>query len=637
MLLAIRERVMGVVGWIVLGLLFVTFAFFGLNSYLTSSADNYAARVNDTKISAGQHQRAYEKLVARMRQMLGGNFDPEKFDESSLKANALQRLISEELILQTADDEGFAVSDRQVAAQISSVEEFKKDGVFSKDRYRQVLRYQGMSPGEFEWRLQREIMANQLKSGIILTATSTENRLRNTYALQAQTRRFSYLIIPAASMESSIEITEADIEQYYADHPDEFMTDEQVRVRYLELDAARVKVDTVVTEEEIRALYDERSEEYIVPEQRHARHILISAASDSAEDIEAARAKAEQVIQRLEQGEAFETVAGEVSDDTATASAGGDLGFFGRGIMVPEFEEVAFSMAVGERSQPVQSSFGFHIIELLEIQPEVATPLEEVRESLVESLQESERNELFHEQSELLSNLAFEQPDSLEGPAEALGLEIQESDWITRAGGNGIAANPDVVDAIFSEDVLVNGYNSQAIEVDEDRIVVVHLLEHQQAALQPLADIRETVKQSVRREKLHAVLEAKGQQLLADLRAGTLDMTTLADKEGLEMATSSLVQRSSEDPSRALVNLAFALPRPAADRKVFEGMHLPEGDYALLELKEIEDGKYDQLQEAGRKQLWRSLNEIQGTSEMQMVLNELKSQADIQIPGSGSE
>jgi peptidyl-prolyl cis-trans isomerase D len=403
------------------------------------------------------------------------------------------------------------------------------------------------------------------------------------------------------------------------------------------LDAAGIEVDTVVTEEEISALYDERSEEFVVPEQRRARHILISAASDAAEDIDTARVKAEQVVQRLEQGGAFETVAGEVSDDAATASAGGDLGFFGRGIMVPEFEEAAFSMTTGERSQPVQSSFGFHIIELLEIQPEVATPLEEVRESLVESLQESDRNELFHEQSEMLSNLAFEQPDSLETPAEALGLEILESDWITRDGGSDIAANPGVVEAAFSDDVLLNGYNSSAVEIEEDRVVVVRLLEHQQAALQPLADIREVAEEAVRSEKLHAALQARGQQLLADLGAGTVDMTTLAERESLEMTTSDLVQRQSADPSRALVSKAFALPRPANDGKVFDGMHLPEGDYALLELKEVQDGEYDQLQEAGRKSLWRSLNEIQCTSEMHMVLNELKSQGDIQIPESGAE
>jgi peptidyl-prolyl cis-trans isomerase D len=397
-------------------------------------------------------------------------------------------------------------------------------------------------------------------------------------------------------------------------------------------------VDTVVTDEEISALYDEQRGEYVTPEQRRARHILISTQGDSTEDIEAARTKAEQIIERLEQGEAFETIAGEVSDDSATASAGGDLGFFGRGIMVPEFEEAAFNMAAGARSQPVQSSFGFHIIELQEIQPEVATPLEEVREELVARLLEADRNELFHEQSETLFNLAFEQPDSLQGAADALGLEILESDWITSAGGDGIAANTGVIEAVFSEDVLQKGYNSQAVEIDEDRVVVVHLLEHQPAALQPLADVREVVEEAVRKAKIHALLQEKGQRLLADLRAGDTDITSLAESEDLQPGSTGLLLRNSADPSRALVSMAFTLPRPVPGDQAYEGMHLPEGDdYALLELLEVQDGNYDLLPEAERKQLWRSLDEIQGANEMQMVLNELKAQAEIQIPDSRNE
>jgi peptidyl-prolyl cis-trans isomerase D len=637
MLLAIRERIMGVVGWIVLGLLFVTFLFFGLNSYLTSSAENYAARVNDAEISPAEHQRAYEQLVARMRQMLGEAYDPEQFDESLLKSNALTKLINEELILQTADDEGFAASDRLVAAQISAVEEFKKDGVFSKERYAQMLRYQGMSPGQFEWRLQREVISNQLKAGIILTASSTEDDLRRAYALQGQLRRFNYLVLPAASVEDSLEITDSDIEQYYPDHPDECMTEEQVRVAYLELNATELDVDRVVTEEEIAARYDEQSDDFVTPEQRRARHMLITATGDTAEDIEAARAKAEQVIERLEQGEEFAAVAAETSDDTASVSAGGDLGFFGRDIMVPEFEAAAFSMDKGERSQPIQSSFGFHVIELLEIEAEVATPLEEVRDELVASLLEADRNDLFYEQSETLSNIAFEQPNSLQGIVDALGLEIQESDWVTRAGGNGIAENSGVVEAAFSDDVLKNGYNSQAVEISEDHIVVVRLLEHQEAALQALEDVREQVHAALRVVKIRAMLEEKGQRLLAELRSGAIDLASLAENEDLEPGTTNLLLRNSEIPSRALVSKAFALPGKASDSPVYEGMHLPEGDYALLELQEVQDGKYDELPEAGRKQVWRSLNEIQGTNEMLMVISELKAQADIQMPDSGTE
>jgi peptidyl-prolyl cis-trans isomerase D len=196
---------MGVVGWIILGLLFVAFAFFGLNSYLTSSAEDYAAKVNDIKISNSQHQRAYEQLVARMRQMLGGSYDPEQFDESMLKSNALKKLINDQLILQAAGDEGFAASEQLVAAKIRSVEEFRKDGVFSKERYKQILRYQNMNPSEFESRLRREIMANQLRDGVIQSAFSAESRLRNAYALQGQLRRFNYLIIPTASVADGID------------------------------------------------------------------------------------------------------------------------------------------------------------------------------------------------------------------------------------------------------------------------------------------------------------------------------------------------------------------------------------------------------------------------------------------------
>lgn len=637
MLLAIRDRVMGVVGWIILVLLFITFAFFGLDSYLQSTAEDYAAKVNDVKISSSQQQRAYEQQVARLRQVLGDAYDPGRFDEATLKSTVLQKLINEELIQQTADSEGFTASDSLVAAQISAVEEFKQDGVFSKERYAQILRYQGMSPGEFEWRLNREIRANQLKAGIMLTAASPEDSLRRVYALQGQKRRFNYLIIPSTSVESAVEISDQDIERYYTDHPEQFMTPERVRVQYLELNAAELDVDATVTDDEIRELYEQQREQFVTPEQRHARHILITPEAESEQAIEAARAEAEQVMQRLEQGEDFAAVAAEVSDDTATASGGGDLGQFGRGIMVPEFEAAVFSMAVGERSGPVQSSFGFHVIELLEIMPEVATPLEDVREELIARLQEADRRELFYEQSETLSTLAFEQPDSLQGAADALGLPLHESGWITREGGDGIATHAGVVAAAFNDDVLKNGYNSTATEIDDDHLVVVRLLEHQHAAQQPLQDVREQAQAAVRAEKIHALLQQKGQQMLAELRAGNADLNALAGREGLEPGSTGLVQRSGAMPSREIVGRVFTLPAAGTDNPVYEGMHLPDGNYALLELLEVQPGEYDELPEAARKQAWRSLNEVYASGEMLMALDEMRAQADVLLPDNRSD
>jgi len=632
MLLAIREKVMGIVGWIVLGFLFVAFAFFGLNSYLQSNAANYAARVNDVDITPRQYQSAYNMMMSNLRQALGDAFDPARFDEALIRDNTIRKLVNDELVLQASEEEGFSASENLIAARIRTMESFQKDGVFSKDRYTQVLRYQGLSPQEFEWRLKREIMANQLKSGIMLTAVETEQGVREAYRLEGQRRRFNHLLLPASSVADKVNVTDQQVEEYYSSHPDEFMRKERVRIAYVELNAAELKPASEVDEEQIKALYEEQREKFVTPEQRHARHILVQFAGTSADDIQAARAKAEAIEQRLAAGESFESVAREVSDDPASAPAGGDLGFFGKGLMTPEFETAVFGMAVGERSQPVQSQFGFHIIELLEITPEVATPLAEVRDQLVEQLLAEERSELFFEQSETLSNLAFEQPDSLQGVADALGLKITESDWIERDGGTGIASNPDVLEAIFSDDVLVQGNNSPAVEIGDDHVIVLRILEHQQAQKQALDAVRERVFEKVRAQQVRALLEEKGAALLAELNNGKATMDSLAQAESLVLESGHLLPRSAEQPARELVSKAFTMPPPQGGKPVYAGLLLSGGDYALISLEDVQQGDYDALPESARKQARRALNGIDGSSELQMMLGHLKSQATIKIP-----
>ncbi len=632
MLLAIREKVMGIVGWIVLGFLFVAFAFFGLNSYLQSNAVNYTARVNDVDITQRQYQDAYSRMMSDLQQTLGKAFDPARIDEALVRESTIRKLVNEELVLQAAEAEGFAASDQLIAERIRTIEGFQKDGAFSKERYIQILRYKGLAPQEFERRLKREIMASQLKSGIVLTAAETEQELREAYRLEGQRRRFNYLLIPASSVADKAGATDQEVKDYYSAHPAEFMSKERVRIAYVELSAAELKPASAVDEEQVKALYEEQHDKFVQPEQRHARHILVQFAGESAADIEAARTKAEAIEKRLDAGESFESVAREVSDDPATAAAGGDLGFFGKGIMTPEFDDAVFSMTVGEHSKPVQTRFGFHIIELLEITPEVVTPLAEVHDQLVQQILENERSELFFDKSETLSNLAFEQPDSLQGVADALGLKIMESDWIERDGGAGIATNPDVLEAIFSDDVLVQGNNSPAVEIGDDHVVVLRILDHQQAELQPLDAMRERVEQTVSAQKVRAALEDKGKTILAGLDSGKATMDSIAQAESLNLENSDLLPRTAEQPSRELVGKAFAMPLPRPEHPVYSGLLLSGGDYAVISLVEVQQGDYDALPEASRKQAWQALNGIDGTSELQMVLGHLKSQATIRIP-----
>ena len=633
MLLAIRERIMGVVGWIILGILFVAFAFFGLNSYLQGSASSYAAAVNDQEITLARHQRAYQQLRTRMADMLGENFDVAQLNEDILKANALQQLINEELVLQAADAEGYAASNQLVAARINAIEAFKEEGVFSKTLYERVLGYQGINPATFEHNLKQEIIASQYREGISRTAAATAAGLSRAYVLEGQQRRFNYIVLPLQSFSEQLEITDQDIEDYYASHSDAFMTPERVKVQYLELDMSTLDPGIAVDEQAVQALYDEQSIKYVTPEERHARHILVRLLPDADEAATAAALeKAQAVVARLDAGESFEDVAKELSDDPGSAANGGDLGFFGRGMMAPEFEDSTFELQKGERSQPVKSPFGFHIIELVEIKPEVATPLADVRDKLVNQLLADERANRFYEDSETLSSLTFEQPESLQGAADTLELDIQESDWISRKGGTGIAANSNIIETAFSEDVLLNGNNSASVEIAPDHVIVLRLLEHQESAQQPLEEVRSDVEYLARDEQARMRAEASGKEILANLNTGDTTLEASAESNKVTFLSTELIQRNATEPAREIISAAFTLNAPDEGETAYTGLPAQNGDYVIIALEQVRDGNFQDLPEAARNQAWRSLSQVRGQTEMAVVLSELKDQSVIQIP-----
>ena len=632
MLLAIRERIMGVVGWFILGILFVAFAFFGLNSYLQSEVTNSAAEVNGAEISLARHQRAYQSLRDRMQTALGESYDPALLDEQLLKLNALQQLISEELILQQADADGYAASNQLVAAEINAVDAFKQDGIFSKTRYEQILKSQGVVPSRFEAGLKRDIVSRQFRSGIVSTAAATPESLERAFRLEGQQRRFRYLILPTSMFNDQVVVTDEDIEQYYAAHSDEFVTPERVKVQYLELDAAKIDTGRDVDEQALQSLYEEQSGKYVTEEQRRARHILIQvpAAADEAAD-QAALQKAESVLQRLDAGESFETLATELSDDPASASNGGDLGFFGHDVMAPEFEEAAYALDAGEHSGIVKTPFGYHIIELVEIRPEVATPLEEVRDELVAELLSEERSDLFYEQSEVLSSIAFEQPDSLQPAADTLNLEIQESGWINRDGGQGIGEHAGVVETAYSEDVLLNGNNSAAVEIGDDHIVVLRLLEHVEQTALPLEVVKGIVEQKVHSEKARALTQQKGEEVLSSLQQGAT-LESVAETQGLEIEATALLVRHAQQPSGWVVRHVFTLLLPESGQTAYSGLTMEQGDYAIVALDEVKDGDIEALSEPERRRAKQALDRLLGANELTAILANLEDQAVIILP-----
>jgi peptidyl-prolyl cis-trans isomerase D len=409
-------------------------------------------------------------------------------------------------------------------------------------------------------------------------------------------------------------------------------------VQYLELDMSTLDPGIAVDEQAVQALYDEQSLKYVTPEERHARHILVRLLPDADEAATAAALeKAQAVVARLDAGESFEDVAKELSDDPGSAANGGDLGFFGRGMMAPEFEDSTFELQKGERSQPVKSPFGFHIIELVEIKPEAATPLADVRDELVNQLLADERANRFYEDSETLSSLTFEQPDSLQGAADTLDLDIQESDWISRKGGTGIAANSNIIETVFSEDVLLNGNNSASVEIAPDHVIVLRILEHQESAQQPLEEVRSDVEQLTLDEQARRRAEARGNEILANLNSGDTTLEASAESSKVTLLGTELIQRNATEPAREIISAAFTINAPDEGETAYTGLPAQNGDYVIIALEQVRDGNFQDLPEAARNQAWRSLSQVRGQTEMAVVLTELKDQSVIQIPDQSDQ
>jgi len=632
MVLAIRERIMGVVGWVLLGLLTIAFSFFGLNSYLTGGSSSYAASVDGVDITQQQYQRAYQNIKGQMETMLGANYNPALIDEEYLRRTALESLIVNQLLMAESSNQKFAISDQLIAKTLNDEEAFKEDGLFSRKKYERTLRLQSVSPQNYERQLGREDQINQFRMGIVNTSTSSMDALDRTIRLTAQLRNFDYVVIPASKYESEVSVSQDEIEEYYKANEQQFLAGEQVSLRYVELVSSDISSATQLSDDELLALYAERIELYTVPEERKARHILIELSPD-ATDAEAAEAKAtaESLQLQLTEGASFEVLAREHSDDPGSSGNGGNLGYFGKGMMVPAFEDAAFQLAKGEISKTVKSAFCYHIIRVDDIKGGEVTPFSEVKEELMASVISEEHDDLFYEQSDALANLAYENIDSLEPAADALGLEIKHTGWIKKSGGEGIGQYQQVVDAAFSADLLQDGNNSDVIEVENSQVVVIRINEYQAAAMQPLEDVKDQIEATVRKQKLANMAVDNGQSMLQELKSGA-DFHKLAEMNGTPVKSSGLVGRGDQVVPRELLREAFQLAYPVEDRPVPAAIPLANGDYLVMLLLEVKQGDPGEFADEVRKKLLVDLGRNQGLTEMAAVIDYLKSSASIDIP-----
>ena len=632
MLQAIRDRAMGVLGWVVIGLIIITFALFGLGSYLQDKSRVYVAKVNDVEISPRELQVAYQNQRARMEQMLGDAYNPALIDEQQLKQQALQSLISRQLILQAAEEGGMGISDQLLAAKINSVVAFQADGEFKEDVYQTVLGRQGLTPLGFEYETRQQLTAEQLVNGLNNTTFVTGREVERAYSLQEQKRTFGYIVVPAAPIEKIADPDDASIQSYYEEHSQEFMTPARVRLAYLRLNADRISESIEVDEQTLADYYEEKKNMLVGEEQRRASHILFQLNADADEETEkAVLEKAEKVLQQIRDGGDFAALATENSDDTGSAASGGDLGFFAKGAMVPAFEKAVFELQSGEDSGLVRSQFGYHIIRLTDIKTAEIPALEDVREELVAELKQREIDDLYYEQLELLTDNAYESPDSLDAAADALGLEIETSDWISAAGGEDIGQYPKVRAAAFSEDVYESGNNSEPLEVAPSDALVIRVLEREAAHPTPLADVREKIVEVLKRDAATQAARDKGKALLAKLEEGAA-AKDLVGEDGLAFHQADAVSRSVTGHPPEIVGKVFRLARPSVEMARNTGFGLLNGDYVVVHLMAVEDADPAEMTETQRTQMLRGFENMRKNLAVSVLVEDLRKRANIEIP-----
>ncbi|MBU6954321.1 SurA N-terminal domain-containing protein [Hahella sp. HN01] len=597
MLQNIRDNAQGVIAKVIVGLIVMTFAFFGIESIVGGlSGEPEVASVNGEPITKSQFERKFERNRLQAIASMGENYDPSKIDENKLRKTTLDEFITREVQLQAAREAGFAVSDATINNFITQWPMAQKDGKYDNNQFMEALRRIGMRPMEFRKELSDELLVGQLQSGIAQTSFVIGEELNELLRMERQTRSFSYYRLNAEDVAKDIEISDAEAEEYYNSNKDEFILPERIIVNYIELTRDVLVSRAEVSDDEISKRYEEEKKEFHPSEQRRASHILIETSDDVSD--EQALAKAQEVEQKLKDGGDFAALAKEFSSDLGSANDGGDLGYAQKGAFVKPFEEKLFSMNVGDVSEPVKTEYGYHIIKLNDVKAVEMPSLEESKDRIVKELQEQKADSLFVEINAKLKDITYT-ADDLAGPAEELGLAVQTSEPFSREGGQGIFSGPQVIQEAFSADVIEDGHNSQVIDLGKEGSLVLRKKELLPSVPQQFAEVKEAIKQKLAVQKAKDSLAAKSEEMVAQLKSGDLaPVSKGADGEQtgwVELNDARRSQAGAADISR----LAFKLPKPTEGKPVIEKFETNFG-YAVIVLNEVKDNTED-LSEAEQK------------------------------------
>ena len=616
MLQNIRDNSQGWIAKTIIGVIIMLLALTGFDAIFNAASNSRnAAEVNGEEISLDELNHAMNMQRRQLAQQLGGNFDPSTLDDKLVRESSLRALIDRSLLLQGARNADFAFSETALDQLILQTPEFSENGAFNAVRFDQVIQQMGYTRLQFRDLMKQEMLIGQLRAGISGSGFVTDAQVEAFARLEQQTRDFATISIPADT--ATVEVSDEEARQHYEQNTERYRSAEQVVLEYVELKKESFFDQVEVSDEDVDSLYQQRIAN--LAEQRRAAHILIEA--DDASDSDA-RAKIDEVAKRLKAGEDFAALAKEVSEDPGSANEGGDLGFAGPGVYDPAFEEALYALGEGQVSEPIRSEFGWHLIKLLGVQsPEVPT-LDSLKPELVRELKAQQVEQRFVEAAKKLEDAAFESSD-LTQPAQELGLSVQSTEAFGREGGAGIAANRQVIQAAFSEEVMVDGANSGVIELDPDTAVAVRVKQHLQSEVLPFDEVKGDILAQLQHSKAADQAKDASEQLIASLRDG-------GEANGQWRAVEA-ASRNQEGVEPEVLQQVFRMAKPEANNKPsFGSVRLASGDYVVIRLNGVSEPE-SALSEEDKRNYRRFLASRSGQQDFAAYRQMLHSDAKIEI------
>jgi peptidyl-prolyl cis-trans isomerase D len=587
MLQSIRDRLTGPIVWFVIALIAIPFAFWGIDSFNTGGADPVVVKVGDQKITQAQFRQTYGQRYEQYRSLLGESFRADLFDESKFRELTLDDMVQESAMRQYARSEGYRASDATLRDFLVSVPAFQKDGKFSADTYRELLKQQGMKPDSYEIQLRDALAIEQLRATVQATAFVTPAQAWDAQRLEKQERRVTVVPVSSNKFRDEVKVTDEQIADRYETDKTRYMSRERLKLAYIEVDRTKLAAVEAPAPEVLKAIYDsEKDQRFASGEERRTSHILVSFGADK----DAAKKKAEDLLAKIKSGSDFAQLAREQSDDTGSKEQGGDLGWVRKGMMAPKFEAALYEIpAANGIAGPVETEFGWHLIKLAEIKAAATRPLDDagVQAELLDVYRNREGEKRFQELSTKLEQLAFENT-TLEPVAAELKLEIKTTDWFTREGGEGIAAIDAVKQIAFSPEVLEAGENSKPIPASADSLVVVHKSEYEPARQQPLEEVKERVREAVVADAAAKLAKAAADELVAQVKGGQ-SLTEAAKAKDLVVQFDGPAARGQSGLEGAVGSAIFRMPRPAAGSAHVEAVENGNGGVSVVALTEVID------------------------------------------------